>query len=110
MYRIYDLPHWAGAVLFSVLFVGITCLVVVLIRPWVRRHAVDQPDWNAMISTALSAYGVFYGITLALIAFATYQNFAAAENAVKLGGTIPYELTATPRGMLHRHLSIARSL
>lgn len=82
MYWIYNIPHWAGAALFSVVFVGITCLGVVLIRPWVRRHAADQPDWNAMISTALSAYGVFYGITLALIAFATYQNFAAAEDAV----------------------------
>ena len=82
MYWIYDLPHWAGAVLFSVVFVGITSLGVVLMRSWVRRHAADQPDWNGMISTILSAYCVFYGITLALIAVSTYQNFAAADSAV----------------------------
>ena len=82
MYWIYDLPHWAGAALFSVVFVCITCLGVVLIRPWVRRHAADQPDWNGMTSTVLSAYGVYYGITLALIAVSTYQNFEAAESSV----------------------------
>lgn len=79
---IYDLPHWVGALLFSAVFVGFTCLGIVLIRPWVRRHAADQPDWNALIGAILAAFVVFYGITLALIAVSSYQNFAAVNQGV----------------------------
>jgi hypothetical protein len=76
---IYDIPHWAGALLFSAVLVGFTWLGLVLIRPWVSRHAADQPDWNALIGAILAAFVVFYGITLALIAVSSYQSFAAAN-------------------------------
>jgi Protein of unknown function (DUF4239) len=76
---IYDIPHWVGALLFSAVFVGFTWLGVVLIRPWVRRHTADQPDWDALIGAILAAFVVFYGITLALIAVSSYQSFAAAN-------------------------------
>jgi hypothetical protein len=82
LYWIYDIPHWVGALLFSAVFVGLTWLGVVLIRPWVRRHAADQPDWNAVIGAILAAFVVFYGISLALIAVTSYQNFAAANQVV----------------------------
>jgi hypothetical protein len=76
---IYDLAHWQGSLLFAAVFVGLTWLGVVLIRPWVRRHAADQPDWNALVGAILAAFVVFYGITLALIAVSSYQSFAAAN-------------------------------
>jgi Protein of unknown function (DUF4239) len=82
MHWIYDIPHWAGTLLFSAVFVGFTWLGLVLIRPWVRRHAADQPDWNALIGAILAAFVVFYGITLALISISSYQNFAAANQVV----------------------------
>jgi Protein of unknown function (DUF4239) len=71
-----------GTFLFAAVFVGFTWLGLVLIRPWVRRHAADQPDWDALIGAILAAFVVFYGITLALIAVSSYQNFAAANQGV----------------------------
>jgi hypothetical protein len=76
---IYDIPRLGGTLLFAAVFVGFTWLGLLLIRPWVRRHAADQPDWNALIGAILAAFVVFYGITLALIAVSSYQNFAAAN-------------------------------
>lgn len=79
---IYDIPRWGGTLLFAAVFVGFTWLGLVLIRPWVRRQAADQPDWNALIGAILAAFVVFYGITLALIAVSSYQNFAAVNQGV----------------------------
>jgi Protein of unknown function (DUF4239) len=79
---IYDIPRWGGTFLFAAVFVGFTWLGLVLIRPWVRRHAADQPDWDALIGAILAAFVVFYGITLALIAVSSYQSFAAANQVV----------------------------
>src|ERR687897_2726547 len=82
LYWIYDIPLWAGALLFAAVFVGFTWLGLVLLRPWVSRHAADQPDWDALIGALLAAFVVFYGITLALIAVSSYQSFAAANQVV----------------------------
>ena len=82
MYWIYDIPRWGGTLLFAVVFVGFTWLGLLLIRPWVRRHAADQPDWNALIGAILAAFVVFYGISLALIGVSSYQNFTAANQVV----------------------------
>jgi hypothetical protein len=79
---IYDIPRWGGILLFAAVFVGFTWLGLVLIRPWVRRHAADQPDWDALIGAILAAFVVFYGITLALIAVSSYQNFVAVNQGV----------------------------
>jgi Protein of unknown function (DUF4239) len=97
LYWIYDLPRWAGTLMFSAVFVGFTWLGLVLIRPWVRRHAPDQPDWNALIGAILAAFVVFYGITLALIAVSSYQNFSAANQVVTR--------EATALGTLYRDVS-----
>ncbi len=73
-YWIYDLPLWAGAVLFAVVFIGTNWLLVVLLHPWVHYLVKYQPNWDSIISSVLSTYGVFYGITLALIDVAAYQD------------------------------------
>jgi uncharacterized SAM-binding protein YcdF (DUF218 family) len=89
LYWIYDLPRLVGTLLFSAVFVGFTWMGLVLIRPWVRRHAAAQPDWNALIGAILAAFVVFYGITLALISISSYQNFAAANQVVTREATSP---------------------
>jgi hypothetical protein len=97
LYWIYDLPRLVGTLLFSAVFVGFTWMGLVLIRPWVRRHAAAQPDWNALIGAILAAFVVFYGITLALISISSYQNFAAANQVVTR--------EATALGTLYRDVS-----
>ena len=71
-----------GALLFSAVFVGFSWLGIVLIRPWVRRHAADQPDWNQLIRAISAIFAVFYGVTLALITISAYQSFAATNQVV----------------------------
>jgi uncharacterized SAM-binding protein YcdF (DUF218 family) len=95
------MPRWQGTLLFSAVFVGLTWLGVVLIRPWVRRHAADQPDWDALIGAILAAFVVFYGITLALIAVSSYQSFAAANQVAAR--------EAASLGTLYRDVSATRS-
>ena len=56
-YWIYDLPLWAGAVLFAVVFVGVSWLLVITLHPWVHHLVRQQPDWANIISSVLSAYG-----------------------------------------------------
>jgi hypothetical protein len=97
LYWIYDIPRWMGTFLFAVVFVGFTWLGLVLIRPWVRRHAADQPDWDALIGAILAAFVVFYGISLALIGVSSYQNFAAANQVVSR--------EAAALGTLYRNIS-----
>lgn len=83
-YWIYDLPLWAGAALFAVVFVGVSWLLVTLLDPWVHRLVDHQSNWASIISSVLSAYGVFYGITLALIVVASYQDHVQAGSTVAL--------------------------
>jgi hypothetical protein len=81
-YWIYDIPTGALAVLFAVLFVGVTWLGIVLTRPHVRRWVESQADWNEVMGYVLSCHGVLYGILLGMIAVGTYQNYSDVENTV----------------------------
>jgi hypothetical protein len=81
-YWIYDLPTWVLAVLFAVLFVGVTWLGIVLTRSHVRRWVETQPDWNEVMGYVLSCHGVLYGILLGLIAVGTYENYSDVEKTV----------------------------
>ena len=82
LYWIYDIPLWVGALLFAAVFVGFTWLGLVLIRPWVRQYAADQPDWNQLIRAISATFVVFYGVTLAMIAVSAYQSFALTNQVI----------------------------
>jgi hypothetical protein len=81
-YWIYDIPTWALAVLFAVVFVSVTWLGILLTRPHVRRWVASQEDWNDVMGYVLSCHGVLYGILLGLIAVGTYQNYSDVEQTV----------------------------
>ncbi|WP_437223770.1 hypothetical protein SH661x_003348 [Planctomicrobium sp. SH661] len=76
-----DIPTWALAGLFSIAFIGFTWLGILLTRSRVRRWIQGQEDWNQVISYVVSCHGVLYGVMLALIAVAAYENCADARNA-----------------------------
>jgi hypothetical protein len=81
-YWIYDMPTWALAALFAVVFVGVTWLGIVLTRSHVRRWVGPEADWNQVMGNVLSCHGVLYGILLGLIAVGTYQNYSDVEETV----------------------------
>jgi hypothetical protein len=82
LYFVYDLPNW----LFCVLCVG-SCIAVsvtgmLLTRPVVRHILGPGVDYNDIVSYFLSACGVFYGITLGLIAVGAWSTFVEVDTKV----------------------------
>ncbi len=81
-YWIYELPNW----LFFILTVGFFVLFSLLGTLFLGRHLEKffglTEDTNDIVGHFLSMSGVFYGITLGLIAVSTYETFGTAESSV----------------------------
>jgi Protein of unknown function (DUF4239) len=82
MYWIYDLPNW----LFGVLVIAVTVAVglggLYATRKWVRQVHGDRHSHNEIVGYYLGAVCVFYGITLGLLAVATWQTYSDVETTV----------------------------
>jgi hypothetical protein len=79
---IYDMPNWLLGLLTVLLFAGLAAAGLVASRPLVRRAFGPPPGHNDVVSYYLGAFGVFYGLTIGLIAVATWQNYADLEGLV----------------------------
>src|SRR5262245_34525992 len=80
---IYILNNGQMAVLVVAVFVATSGIGLAILRPWVRRFCYQEfSDHNEAVSAFVGCYGVFYGITLGLIAVATWENHEAAGDAV----------------------------
>lgn len=81
-YWIYELPNW----LFFILTIGFFVLFSLLGTLFLGRHLENffglTEDTNDIVGHFLSMSGVFYGITLGLIAVSTYETFGDAESSV----------------------------
>jgi hypothetical protein len=97
MYWVYNLPNW----LFGVLTVAVTVAVglggLYATRRWVRHVHGDKHSHNEVVGYYLSAVCVFYGITLGLLAVATWQTYSDVETRVGE--------EAAAVGALHREVS-----
>lgn len=83
MLWIYNLPNWAMCLMIVSVFVGGSMLGLKLVRPWVKTHCYEAfQDHNEAVSAFIGTFGVFYGITLGLIAVATWENFEEASSIV----------------------------
>ncbi len=82
LFWLYNLPNWAFCLLVvgAVLAFGVGGLV--LARPLARRVFGPPPGCNDLVSYFLSAMGVFYGITLGLIAIGAWENFNGVSGSV----------------------------
>ena len=60
---------------FMLAFLGLSWLILLGVRPFVTRAAASNPDWDRVLGYAMSSFGLFYGILLALIAVSVYENF-----------------------------------
>lgn len=83
MYWVYNIPDW----LFTFISVLVTAAIGVggmfATRTWVKRLHLGHSH-NEMVSYYLAAVGVFYGITLGLIAISTWQTYTDVDNKVTL--------------------------
>ncbi len=79
---VYDLPGWLLFLLIVTLCVGGAALGLLLTRAQARRLFGRPPGNNEIVSYYLEAFGVFYGLTLGLIAVATWQNYTEVQKLV----------------------------
>ena len=80
MYWIYDLPNWQLASLICATTSLFAMAGVLLTRNFVRGRLGPEPGSNDLVSYFVSAYGVFYGLMLGLIAVGTYESFSEIES------------------------------
>ena len=79
---LYSMPVAIALPLFVGAFVGASLLVVLLLRRWVPRDDGQLTEWDRVLRYVMAAYGVLYGVTLALIAAASYENYREVEEIV----------------------------
>lgn len=78
---LYETPLWLTMPAFVLAFLALSWMVVLLLRPWVKRAARTE-EWDRILGYAMSSYGIFYGILLALIAVSVYENFQRVDGVV----------------------------
>jgi Protein of unknown function (DUF4239) len=78
----YGLPEGVSLPLFVVAFVLLSLLVLLALRPAVRRLAGDREEWDRVLGYAIASFGLFYGILLALVAVSVYSNFTTVHQDV----------------------------
>jgi len=81
-YWIYDIPNWSLALGICAVTAGFACASVLIARPFVRKWLGPEPGANELVSYFVSAFGVFYGLMLGLIAVGTYETFSQIEERV----------------------------
>jgi Protein of unknown function (DUF4239) len=84
---IYDLPNWLLGLLTVLVFAGLSTAGLLASRPLVRRSFGPPPGQNDVVSYYLGAFGVFYGLTIGLIAVATWQNLNDLDGLVNRGAS-----------------------
>jgi hypothetical protein len=82
MYWIYDYPTWAIGLLFYGVFIGFTCIGILLTRATIHSWIHQQPSASNMMGTALSSFFVLFGLLLGLVAVATYQSYSTVGDIV----------------------------
>jgi hypothetical protein len=82
IYWLYDLPGWLFAVLTIAAAVAIGLAGFYATRKWVRRVHGDEHSHNDIVGFFLGTVGLFYGITLGLVAVGTWQTYSDVDTKV----------------------------
>jgi hypothetical protein len=79
---VYDYPSWVTGSLFTAMLVGITWAGIFLTRATVHSWLHHDERANEMVGLALTSSIALFGLLLALLAVATYQNLATVSDIV----------------------------
>ena len=82
LYWLYDLPNWLFFVITVAVFIAFSLLGAFLFSTKFEDKLNLKYEHNNIVSIFLGLSGVFYGITLGLIAVGTFENFNATEDKV----------------------------
>jgi hypothetical protein len=81
-YWVYDLPNWQFHLLTVGFFIAFSLLGAFIFNQYFEKKLNLTVETNNIITVFLSLSGVFYGITLGLIAVGTFENFNSVESKV----------------------------
>jgi len=81
-YWIYDYPTWAMALLFGVVFVGVSLIGLFVFRALLAKWIHTEARTNELVGVSLASFAVLYGILLGLVAVGAYENYSAMGELV----------------------------
>ncbi len=80
--RLHQLPIVMGAVIVCLLFLVPTLIGSALLQPAVGRLLRAERDPNMIVGLLLNAFSLYYGVLLALLSIAVFENYGKAQDAV----------------------------
>jgi hypothetical protein len=81
-YWVYDLPNWLFFLITVSIFICFALLGAFLFSSKLEKMLGLNAEHNSIVAIFLGLSGVFYGITLGLIAVGTFENFNSTEDKV----------------------------
>lgn len=75
----FELPAWLHCLITVLLFSSFSVVGLLLTRPRTQRLATGIHSHNEFVNYFIASIGVFYGLTLGLIAVAALQNYSEAD-------------------------------
>jgi hypothetical protein len=81
-YWVYDLPNWMFFTITVAVFITFSLLGAFIFSSKLEKKLELTVEHNSVVSIFLGLSGVFYGITLGLIAVGTFENFNSTEEKV----------------------------
>lgn len=79
---LHDWPPWLGAGAALLFFVVPTLLGSYFLQPFVVRLVRGEKDPNYPVALLLSCFSLYYGVLLALLSVAVFENYGKTEDAV----------------------------
>src|SRR6186997_2479729 len=79
---LHDLPTLVGAILVCAAFVVPTLAGSYLLQPYVARMFRGEKDINTVLGFLLNTFALYFGVLLALLSIAVYEDHNKAEDTV----------------------------
>jgi len=79
---VYDYPTTSLALLFAIIFVGVTWAGIIFVRPFLSLFLRRQAGLNDLVGYVLAGHCAFFGLLLSLLAVAAYQNLNDVDRVV----------------------------
>jgi hypothetical protein len=79
---LHSIPILPGALVVCAIFVVPTLVGSLLVQPYVARLFRGEKDINTVLGFLLNAFALYFGVLLALLSIAVFENHNKAEEAV----------------------------
>lgn len=79
---LHNLPTFLGALVVCAVFVVPTLVGSYLLQPYVGRIFKGERDSNTVLGFLLNAFALYFGVLLALLSIAVFENHNKADDAV----------------------------